>query len=1063
MTNFVVTLKRYTAVFMALQMKKWIYYFRKMIYPYPVVLLLALFCLVSTGTNAKQFEGNITQQSPVKLVGIVTDEQGEIIIGASVVVEGTSIATITDINGNFIINLPATAANTVRVRVSYIGYKEEVTVVRNGTTSVKIVLAEDVQMLEEVQVVAYGAQKKVSITGAISSIKGEDLLKSPAGSLSNVLAGQVTGLSSVQYSGEPGADDAEIFVRGITTLNNASPLIQVDGVERAFSQLDPNEIESITILKDASATAVFGVRGANGVILITTKRGTEGKAKISFSTSAGVQVPTRLLKFANSYQYASFYNEAQANDGNDPSTFKFQPNVLEAFRTHSDPILYPDTDWLDMLLKEGAFQSQHNMNISGGVEGVRYFVSLGAFTQEGLFKTFDSGYNFNFDYKRYNYRANLDFDITQSTTLQVNLGGRVENKNTPISAEDQNQLFRQLYWATPFSGAGIVDGKWIKTNGDYIDNPGADGLNPYYGKGYNARTSNVLNVDLALAQKLDFITKGLSLKLKGAYNSDYWHNKQRSSSIPYYTPVKTEDGGIEYMKSGDDAQLGYGESFGKGRNWYAEGSLNYNRKFGLHNVGALALYNQSKTYYPGTYGDIPTGYVGLVGRVTYDYNTRYMAEFNVGYNGSENFAPGRRYGFFPAGSLGWVVSEEKFMTEIKNIVNYLKLRASYGVVGNDKFGSRRFMYIPDSYVIGGDGYNFGTNVSGNKPGAYEGEKKNPVVTWEKAYKQNYGVDAGFFADRLLVSVDVFKEHREDILITNNTSPGYLAVTLPVVNLGIVDSHGYELLLKWNERLNRDFRYWINANLSFARNKIVEMAEVKPNEEYMRRTGHPVDTRFIRKFWGFYDDTANERYKIQYGQDIAEHAGGLLPGDCVYVDLNNDGIIDSDDITSLGYTNNPEYVVGLNTGFSWKGFDFSMQWTGAWNVSRLLQETFREPLGDTNIKGLLLYQYEQRWTSEASATAKLPRATIAHKVNNRADSDLFLVDASYLRLKNIEIGYNFKFPLLKKAGITNCRFYVNGYNLLTFSDFALGDPESRTSDRPNYPLTKVFNAGLRLGF
>jgi TonB-linked SusC/RagA family outer membrane protein len=720
-------------------------------------------------------------------------------------------------------------------------------------------------------------------------------------------------------------------------------------------------------------------------------------------------------------------------------------------------------DWMDYLLKNGAMQSQHNVNISGGVEKIRYFVSLGAYTQEGLFKTFDAGYDFNFNYNRYNYRANLDFDVTKSTLLSVNLGGRIEDKNTPISNEDQNQLFRQLYWATPFGGAGIVDGKRVVTNADYIPDPGIDGLYPYYGKGYNSKSTNVLNLDLILNQKLDFVTKGLSFKIKGSYNSSYSHTKTRSSSLPYYTPVLTDDEKVEYQKSGDDAQLGYSESYGKGRNWYAEASFNYSREFGDHTIGALALYTQSKTYYPKQYSDIPSGYVGMVGRITYDYKTRYMAEFNAGYNGSENFAPGKRYGFFPAGSLGWVASEEPFWEPFKDVVNYVKLRASYGVVGNDKYGDSRFLYLPDSYVLGGDGYNFGTNVGSNQPGAYEAAKSNPDVTWEKAYKQNYGIDFAFIKERLKLSVDVFKEHRKNILVQSETIPAIVGATLPVINLGVVDNHGYEFTLEWNEKVNDHFRYWAKGNFSFARNKIVEKGEVPPNEDYMWETGRPIGSNIINKFWGFYDETANERYKAQYGQDIAEHAGGLEPGDVVYIDLNKDGVINNDDVTKLGYTNTPEYVAGANVGFSWKNLDFSMQWTGAWHTSRLLEESFREPMGDTNTKGLLLYQYEERWTPETASSAKLPRATLAHKTNNYKSSDLFLVNASYLRLKNIEVGYNIKLPLFERAGVDNCRVYVSGYNLLTFTGFKYGDPESRTSSRPQYPLTRVFNLGLKVGF
>jgi len=1004
-------------------------------------------------------QSNVSNQQKKIVKGKVTDETGEGIPGTTVVVKGTSFGTVTNVDGNYSITVPADAKT---LTFSFVGFAAQEVAIGNKT-EINVMLKEASIGIEEVVAVAYGAQKKVTVTGSISSIKGDALLKAPTGSISNALSGAVTGLSSVQYSGEPGADAADLYIRGIATLNNSEPLIQVDGVERDFTQIDPNEIESITVLKDASATAVFGVRGANGVILITTKRGKEGQAKISFSSSAGLQMPTKLLEFANSYQYASYYNEAQANDGVAESAYKFQSDVLEAFKTHSDPIRYPDVDWMDYLLKNVALQSQHNVNISGGAENIRYFVSLGAYTQEGLFKTFDAGYDFNFNYNRYNYRANLDFDLSKSTLLSVNLGGRIEKKNTPISNEDQNQLFRQLYWATPFGGAGIIDGKRVVTNEDDISSPGVDGLYAFYGKGYNVKSTNVLNLDLVLKQKLDFVTKGLSFKIKGSYNSSYYHTKTRSCSLPYYTPVEADDGSLEFMKSGDDSELGYSESYGKGRNWYAEVCLNYSRKLGDHTIGALALYNQSKTYYPKKYSDIPTGYVGLVGRVTYDYKTRYMLEFNVGYNGSENFAPGKRYGFLPAGSLGWVVSEEPFWKSIKGVIGYMKLRASYGVVGNDNCNDRRFLYLPDSYVVGSSGYNFGTNVSSNQSGAYESSKSNQNVTWEKAYKKNYGIDLAFLKERLKVSVDVFKEHRKDILVQSETIPAILGATLPVINLGIVDNHGYEFSIEWNDKINENFRYWAKGNFSFARNKIKEKGEVTPNEDYMWETGRPIGSNIIYKFWGFYDENANEKYKTQYGQDIAEHSVTLENGDAVYVDLNKDGVIDSDDVTKLGYTNTPEYVVGVNMGCSWRNWDFSMQWTGAWNTSRLLQETFRQPLGETNNRGLLLYQYEERWTPETVSSAELPRASLAHSTNNYMGSNLFLVDAKYVRLKSVEIGYKLNLPVFERIGLENCRFYVNGYNLLTFTPFKYGDPESKTSSRPQYPLTRVINLGVKLGF
>lgn len=999
-----------------------------------------------------------------ELKGRVTDQKGIPIPGVTVVVKGTTTGTVTDNEGNFNLSIPMETGTLV---FSFVGMKTREIAIGSSTSFI-IKMEEEAVNIEEVVAVAYGTQKKVTITGSISQVKGDDLLKSPTASLGNSLAGKLTGVSAVQYSGEPGADDPDLFVRGQGTLNSnsAKPLVMVDGVERDFTQIDANEVDNITILKDASSTAVFGVRGANGVILVTTRRGSEGNAKISFSSSAGFQKPTRLLEFVNSYQYAAYYNEAQVNDGIDPDNVKFKPEVLQAFKDHSQPLIYPDMDWLDYCLKNAAFQSQHNFNISGGTEDVRYFVSLGVLTQGGLFRTFDTGHDFNFNYNRYNYRANIDIDVTKSTLLSVNIGGIVSDKNTPISNEDQNQLFRQLYWATPFSGAGIVNGRWIKTNSDYIDSPGSDGLSPYYGKGYNNKVVHTLNLDLMLEQQLDFITKGLSVKLKGAYNTDYTQTKKRSSSKPSYTPVLLDNGDVVFRKSGDDSELDYSESHGNGRNWYAELSFNYSRKFGNHNIGALALYSQSKTYYPKTYTDIPSGYVSVVGRITYDYLTRYLFEFNVGYNGSENFAKGERYGFFPAFSGGWILTQEGFMKN-QNIVNYLKLRASYGVVGNDKLYDGdtplRFLYLPDSYVIGGDGYNFGTNVSSNQGGAYEGSMNNPKVTWEKEYKQNYGLDANFLKDRLNFSFDYFHNRREKILIKMNTIPGYLGMSSPPLNKGIVKNHGYEVTLKWDDQVGNNFSYWANGNLSFSRNKIVEQDEVRPNEDYLWRTGHPVGQPFVRTFWGFYDDTANERYRARYGTDIPEHAGGLKPGDCVYVDLNGDGVIDADDISAKGYSNAPEYTIGMTLGFRYKKLDLNMQLTGAWHSSRLLEETFREPMGDTNSKGLLLSQYEDRWTPETASSASLPRATMTGKTNNTASSTLFLKNARYLRMKNVEIGYNFDFPFMKRAKITTFRVFANGYNLFTIDKLDITDPESRTSSRPSYPLTKVYNFGLKLAF
>lgn len=1003
----------------------------------------------------------VLQQKSGKVTGTVVDETGAPVIGANVVVKGVSgVGVITDFDGNFILNLPE---GTNTLVVSFIGYAEKEIKVKAGD-KVNVVLSENTEMLDEVQIIAYGSQKKVTVTGAISSVGTDEILKAPVASLGNALTGKLPGLSTVQMSGQPGGDAPDLYIRG-----DANPLILVDGVERSFFDLDPNEVADITVLKDASATAVFGVRGANGVILVTTRRGEKGKAKVNVSSSFGVQVPTRLLDFADSYHYALYYNEATKNDNPDAPD-AFLPEVVQAFKDGSNPLVYPSIDWMDYLLKDMSFQTQHNVNISGGTDRMRYFVSAGFLSQDGMFKTFVSDDNANFKFKRYNYRANLDFDVTRTTSLSVGIGGRVTDKTNPIANGNQNELFRMIYWATPFAGAGIdEEGRWIKSYGPYFPiDVTKDGLNAYYGKGYKVAVNNTLNADIDFKQKLDFITKGLTLGIKGAYNSDFTLTKNRSLTTPYYTPIINQDGEVVLRKSGDDGELGYSESTGAGRNWYAEMRLNYARKFGKHDVGALILYNQSKTYYPKTssgtdydYQEIPRGYVGLVGRLTYNYATRYMLDLNMGYNGSENFAPGRRFGFLPAASAGWIISEEKFMKK-QNVISYLKLRASYGVVGNDNISTKRFLYLPDSYEFGG-GYNFGTNVSSNQPGAKEGLIGNPLVTWEMAYKQNYGIDINFFNDRLKINFDYFYEKRNNQLITRQRVPSYMAMNLPAVNMGIRENKGYEIMMRWNDKINDKFSYFVNANLAYARNRILEMDEVRPNEEYMWKTGHPKGQPFGKKFWGFYDETANERYKAQYGIDIANHGIQLKPGDCVYVDLNKDGVIDSDDETAIGYTDRPEYSGAVTLGFTYKNFEFSMLWNYAWNASRLLQESFRVPLGDTNNRSLLQSMYDNRWTPETASTATLPRATLTGKTNNYYDSDLWLADASYLRLKNIEVSYKLDIPALKKIGINQFRIFANGYNLLTFDKLKIADPEANTSSRPVYPVMKVFNLGLKVGF
>lgn len=1036
---------------------------------------------------------------------VVDDRTSEPLVGATVKVKGSTIGTITDIDGNFALDIPDNISPIV-FEVSYMGYASKEAAPAK-TTGFTIRLAEDSQTLEEVQIIAYGKQSKMSVTAAISSIDTKELLKSPSGSVANALSGAVTGLSSIQPSGQPGAENPSIYIRGTGSLSDelSKPLILVDGVERSFFQMDSHEIESITVLKDAASTAVFGVRGANGVVLVTTRRGVSGKPVISLNSSFGLTQALRNLKGMDSYTYATLYNEAQLSDNPSltESQLGFSPFVIDMFRTNEDPIMFPNVDWNDYLFKNLAWQTQHNLTLSGGGERFRYFVSLGYLLQDGMLKQLGESYDPNYQYKRFNYRSNVDIDITKSTLLKVNIGGHVGAKREPRTDE----LWRKVLWSTPFSSPGIVDGKLISNiySNRYISiGERSCPLDYYYNYGYNVDTDNVLNLDLALEQKLDFITPGLSMNIKGAYNTNYNVKASRtpSGADSMCTPIylgSIETPGMDFWDprfdrtivyqtdgvSGLHEQMSYGEEVGRGRNWYGEFSLNYSRSFGDHDVSALFLYNQSKKYYPETkidgkvfYMDIPTAYVGYVGRMTYAYKKRYMVDLNAGYNGSENFAPDKRFGFFPAVSAGWILSEEKFMKKQK-VIDFLKLRASYGIVGNDKMENARFLYMAGAWsgyntVAKGQGsWQFGKDGgTGLLPDAKENTMGNPDVTWEKVAKQNYGIDLKMFDSRLSLTADVFFEKRKDILSTRNTLPAITDINLPKINLGKVNNHGYELSLGWNDRAGK-VDYWLKANVSYAKNKIIYMDEVVPNEPYMAETGRStgltygyIFDRFLQK--DDFDADGNLK-KDENGRQILPQMalGTPRPGDALFKDLNGDGVINGDDKTRFGYAERPDYVFGFLGGLKWKNFEFSMQWTAAMNASRILDGEYRNAFGSTNSRMLLKFLADGRWTEE-NPNSRFPRLTFMNKSHYLQTSDLWLMNGSYLRLKTAEISYTLpKKDFLKKVGIESVRFYCNGYNLLTlFSDLndIDIDPEGVTDGgNNNYPNIRIYNFGVNISF
>ena len=1022
-----------------------------------------------------------------ELRGVVVDQEGEPVIGASVLVVGAKVATgtVTDFDGNFILK----ANPGAKLRISFVGYKTVTVDAKNG---MRVILEEESTMLKGVEIVAYGVQKKVTVTGALSSVKSEDLTRTPVSSVNNVLAGQLSGVTTVQYSGEPGSDAATIYVRGQGTWADSAPLIQVEGVERSMADIDPEDIESITVLKDASATAVFGVRGANGVVLITTKRGQEGKAKIDITTSFSALTPTKMLENADSYEYGTFFNQMQRNDFDFSSGETFTPmfsdELLQKFKDGSDPIRFPNMRWSDYIMKNLTMQTKHNVNISGGTKNMRYFVSAGLMTQGGLFEEFGDDFHYDYRYNRFNYRTNLDLDVTPTTTLSFNVAGTVDNAQKPRTSQGASGMIMAMTQSTPFSSPGIIDGKQVATTTDYTD-----GINmpfiggsamTYYNSGgtggYYHYNNNKLQMDLQLQQKLDMITKGLLFKIKGSYNSLFSVTKGGTVGRATYNPVIQDDGTIAYRKSGENTPVTYSEDTGKARDWYFETSLNYNRSFGLHTVTGLVLYNQSKEYYPssGSWSDIPRGYVGLVGRMTYDWNNRYMAEFNIGYNGSENFHPDRRYGIFPAGSVGWVVSDEPFFKPIKDVVSFMKLRASWGLVGNDKIGGSRFMYLSDPYIYnttmaarGGYAYNFGIENSNLYAAYYEdvNNKNNPEVTWEKAFKQDYGIDIQFLNNRLRATFDYYKEHRTDILLRDYTAPSIVGFLPPYANMGIVDSWGWELSLKWNDKIGSDFRYWATVNISHNQNEIIEKKEAPLNNEYQYEKGHRIGSRYMYQFFRYYDADTPRLYEETFGKPFPKQLVDLVDGDAVFVDLDGNGYIDGNDKTrDLGYTDDPEFLAGLNAGFAWKDFEFNMQWTAAWNVSRVISDVFRYPFLDRTTKdrgGLLKYHLDNTWNPEnPGQDYEYPRASWSHgEVNNYQDCALYEKDAKYLRLKTLMIAYNMHFPFLKKLGINRAQLALSGYNLLTFTPYIWGDPETRASTSPSYPLQRTYTASLKLNF
>lgn len=1013
-----------------------------------------------------------------EVTGVILDENGEPIVGANIVVKGTTKGTVTDIDGYFSLDVESGTF----LEISYIGYLSQ-TIMIGKEKTLSIILKEDSKVLEEVVVVGYGSQRKVSVTGAISAIQTKELKQSSAANLSTALAGRMPGLTALQTSGQPGADDVSIYMRGVGTVNGANPLILIDGVPRDnMATLDPNEVASISILKDASATAVFGVRGANGVIMITTRRGEIGKAQLSISADYSMQRFITQADRIHSWEFAELRNQSFRNDGYSEVDLPYTDYMIEMYKNGKDRVFYPDRDVQNEFFLKWAPQSRINVNMSGGSEKFNYFMNVAYLGQGGQFRTESEkslGYDPSFKSNRYNFRANLDYKITSNLKLSLNLASYLEKVNTPNTELFGGNVTTMIHdmiqniWNTPPTDPGplthggytTIDGKNVPV-GEVINQSSLD--RNTYGeinrRGYQQETNVNLNSSMTIDWNLNFITEGLSTKLMTSFDSKAFTRLAGWRMYDAYgvSVAKTPDEQSYYTQVRVNQNDAISLSKSMASNYYLniQYSLNYARKFGKHDITGMVLFQRDN--WQNYAADLPYNMLGLSARITYGYDSRYLAEANMGYNGSEQFAKGHRFGLFPAFSVGWVISNEGFMKDNRVITN-LKLRASYGKVGNDKLGDIRFLYLSDISTGNGIIPSLGRGKS-----IIQGKVGNPNISWEIADKQNYGIDVQLF-NELSFSFDYFKEKRNNVLITRGTVPELQGISLgnlPKVNMGVIDNKGYELEAIYTKKLDTDFSFNIRGNIAYNKNIQRFMDEAKKNESYTyryRSTGYSIGQCF-----GYKIDYSNGNGFINTKEELdmalATYQVGGTPrmGDFLYVDENRDGIIDEKDQAPIKYSDVPRITYGFSGSVYWKNFDFSFLFSGIAKASRLYNGYGATEFG---LVGFYSDYHLHAWTEERYANGeeiKYP-ALSSSAGTSQKPNDFFIMDRSFLRLKNIELGYSFPPNWLKKIGINSTRIYVNGNNLLTWKSLKTDviDPEQSADN--NYPITKIVNVGINVVF
>jgi TonB-linked SusC/RagA family outer membrane protein len=988
----------------------------------------------------------------------VKDKAGMLIANASVTEKGTQNAVVTNASGLFSIRVKNSNA---LILVSAVGYAPlELAAVTTGNMVVEMdIKAEN---LSEVAVVGYGRQKKISVVGSQVTVKPEEL-KIPVRDLTNALAGRLAGVVAVQRSGEPGYDASSIFIRGVSTFASSprSPLLVVDGVpDRSINNIDPEDIESFTVLKDASATAVFGTRGANGVILVNTKKGKAGKAQINVEVNQATSQFTQLPSFVDAPTFMRMYNEGLTMRGR---TVQYADDVIQKHATGEDPDLYPNVDWFKELFNKFGNSNRVNLNVRGGSSTANYYISAGYYNEVGMFKRDEvQAYNSSINYNRYNFTSNVNVDLTKSTKLELGINGFLTNGNYP--GIGTSSLFSEATRVPPHVVPAIY------SNGQAPQYQLGTPVSPYIPltrSGYATEFSNTVRSNLRLKQDLDFLIKGLSITSMFAFDNFSSATLRRTRSVSTFRATGRDATGkllTTPIFVGNDV-LGFSSTTGTNRRIYTESSLNYSNTFkSVHNVSGMLLYNQSdyvNSNATDVVSSIPFRIRGLTGRATYGYDNKYFVEGNFGYTGSENFTPNSRYGLFPSVGTGWVVSNEKFFDPISKIFSHFKLRYSYGLSGNSNTADR-FLFL--TQINTGNGYTYGVPGSTIGYGGLQEGQVGSDVTWETSKRHNLGIEVSAFHNELQLIVELFKERREGILIRNFTIPyasGYRADNIPYGNIGITSNKGIDASLTYTKNFKRSSFISFNGSFNFNQNRNVYDGLPPWQFPWLNRQGHPIDQRFGYIALGLFSDSTEILAS-------PSQAGDVRPGDIKYKDLNGDGIINSYDQTAIGFGAVPRMLYGLNFGFGYRGFDLSLFFQGAGLVDFNYASGFgTTPFSEGATYGNMYNMVTDRWTGDTKTSNPRPfyprMSTNQTITTNYQTSTWWIKRADYVRLKNAEIGYNFSARTLKRFAVSKMRIYVNGTNLFTKSRWNIWDPELGDGRGTSYPNTTMYNVGFRISF